>query len=215
MAGTANDDNTPKELPLDSPNWITAWEAHRRISSLSGNEYLSAKDLSAAVADGVVPCMRRAITNKIPAGHDRARVPLSFWERYEFYFFTKFGPTDKRTLAIVERGSRNAEPGCSGWWIYVWRPALAKIWPSLFRAYTTTDAGTAGRSRQPVTLMPTPVEPKELFDELCEEHPQKSHERPSDYARRLHALMEVGYAAGKVSRVWDESTVRRRLYDRG
>jgi len=70
------------ELPLDSPNWMPAAEAHRLLTGLRGNGYLAAKDLTAAVADKRLSCMRRAIASRIAPDQDREIVPLSI--RFDF-----------------------------------------------------------------------------------------------------------------------------------
>ena len=59
----------------------------------------------------------------------------------------------------------------------------------------------------------TPVNPKTLFDDLCKEHQRGSGEGNSAYAARLYPLMQAAYAAGKVSSLWEETTIIRRLND--
>ena len=60
------------ELPLDSPNWMPAAEAHRMLTGLLGEPALAAKDLTAAVADKRsdkrLPCMRRAMSHRTGSG---------------------------------------------------------------------------------------------------------------------------------------------------
>jgi hypothetical protein len=60
-----------------------------------------------------------------------------------------------------------------------------------------------------------PVEPKVLFDILRKRNPQKRGERVSVYARRLHGLLKTAHDDGRVSQLWDWSTVRRALHRRG
>ena len=71
-----------ERLSLDSPNWMPAAEAHRLLTGLLGNGYLAAKDLTAAVADKRLSCMRRAIASRIAPDQDREIVPLSI--RFDF-----------------------------------------------------------------------------------------------------------------------------------
>jgi hypothetical protein len=54
------------------------------------------------------------------------------------------------------------------------------------------------------------LDPKELFDELREANPQEQRERPGDYARRLHGLMED--QRDRLRFMWDSDTIRRALY---
>ena len=112
------------ELPLDSPNWMPAAEAHRMLAGSLGDPDLAAKDLTAAVADKRLPCMRRAIASHIAPDQDREIVPLSFWDEYEF----GFDPVSEKLQIgakglAVEFRFRVA--------FFVWRPALAKLWPAL------------------------------------------------------------------------------------
>ena len=53
---------------LDSPNWMPAAEAHRMLTGLLGDPDLAAKDLTAAVADKRLPCMRRAMSHRTGSG---------------------------------------------------------------------------------------------------------------------------------------------------
>src|SRR5215471_7700610 len=79
------------ELSLDSPNWMPAAEAHRLLTGLLGNGYLAAKDLTAAVADKRLPCMRRPIASRIAPDQDReilkgekpANLPVQTPTKYE------------------------------------------------------------------------------------------------------------------------------------
>jgi hypothetical protein len=69
-----------EQLPPDSPNWMPAAEAHRLLTGLLGNPYLAAKDLTAAVADKRLPCMRRLTASEVAPDQDWKIVPLSFWK---------------------------------------------------------------------------------------------------------------------------------------
>jgi len=56
------------------------------------------------------------------------------------------------------------------------------------------------------------LDPKELFDDLLKDNPRKRRERPGDYAKRVHDLMEAQRA--RLRFMWDLGTVRRSLYPR-
>jgi hypothetical protein len=56
------------------------------------------------------------------------------------------------------------------------------------------------------------LEPKELFNQLREANPRKRRERPSDYAIRLHGLMEA--QRSRLRKRWDLETVGRELRGR-
>jgi len=130
------------ELPLDSPNWMPAAEAHRLLTGLLGNGYLAAKDLTAAVADKRLSCMRRAIASRIAPDQDREIVPLSIrfdfdHERLRVWEWKDDAPVYYRGPAPVF-GPADAAP--LGAWVYidaadaaffVRRPEFEKIWPAL------------------------------------------------------------------------------------
>jgi hypothetical protein len=54
-----------------------------------------------------------------------------------------------------------------------------------------------------------PIEPKEWFAAARRENPRKAGESVSDYARRLHKIMDEAL----VTKMWTEKSIRRRLYD--
>jgi hypothetical protein len=117
-----------ERLPLESANWIPATEAYRLLTGLRGDPDLAAKDLTAAVAakhpDKRLPCMQRAIASHIAPDQDREIVPLSFWDDHVF----GFDPVSEKLQIwakglAVEFRLRVA--------FFVWRPALAKLWPAL------------------------------------------------------------------------------------
>ena len=113
-----------ERLSLDSPNWMPAAEAHRMLTGLLGDPDLAAKDLTAAVADKRLPCMRRAIASHIAPDQDREIVPLSFWDEYEF----GFDPVSEKLQIgakglAVEFRLRVA--------FFVCKPKFEKIWPKL------------------------------------------------------------------------------------
>jgi len=138
------------ELPLDSPNWMPAAEAHRMLAGSLGDPDLAAKDLTAAVADKRsdkrLPCMRRAIASHIAPDQDREIVPLSFWDEYEF----GFDPVSEKLQIgakglAVEFRFRVA--------FFVWKPKFEKIWPKL-AASAAPHAASSARDDEP-TPAPT------------------------------------------------------------
>ena len=135
-----------ERLSLDSPNWMPAAEAHRMLTGLLGDPDLAAKDLTAAVADKRLPCMRRAIASHIAPDQDREIVPLSFWDEYEF----GFDPVSEKLQIgakglAVEFRFRVA--------FFVWKPKFEKIWPKL-AASAAPHAASSARDDEP-TPAPT------------------------------------------------------------
>jgi hypothetical protein len=54
-----------------------------------------------------------------------------------------------------------------------------------------------------------PMEPKAWFAAARHHHPRNAGESVTDYARRLHKIMDEAL----VTKVWTEETIRRRLHD--
>jgi hypothetical protein len=128
---------------------MPAAKAHRMLTDLLGDPDLAAKDLTAAVADKRsdkrLPCMQRAIARHIAPDQDWEIVPLSFWEEYDF----GFDPVSEKLQIwpkglAVEFRFRVA--------FFVWKPALAKIWPAAFAHAAAPAAPRVSRTndkRQP------------------------------------------------------------------
>jgi hypothetical protein len=139
-----------ERLPLDSPNWMPAAEAHRMLTDSRGDPDLAAKDLTAAVADKRsakrLPCMQRAIARHIAPDQDREIVPLSFWEEYEF----GFDPVSEE-LQIWPKGLAVEFPFKVVF--FVWKPKFEKIWPAL-AASAAPHAASSARDDEP-TPAPT------------------------------------------------------------
>ena len=144
------------ELPLDSPNWMPAAEAHRMLTGLLGDPDLAAKDLTAAVADKRsdkrLPCMRRAIASHIAPDQDREIVPLSFWDEYEF----GFDPVSEKLQIgakglAVEFRLRVA--------FFVWKPKFEEIWPEL-AASAAPHAASSARDDEPTPAPTAPIDDK-------------------------------------------------------
>lgn len=121
-----------ERLPLDSPNWMPAAEAHRMLTGLHGNPHLAAKDLSAEAAKRL-PCMRRLIASEVAPDQDRKIVSLSFcWEPVgeklrvwepEDYAPLYLGPGDAVPMYLHFDRADAA--------FFVWRPKFEKIWPGV------------------------------------------------------------------------------------
>ena len=92
-----------EQLLLDSPNWMPVAEAFRLLNGLLGNHYLAVKDLTDAVADKRLPCMRRLIASEVAPDQDRKIVP----------------PADATPVYFGREDSA----------FFVWRPKFEKIWP--------------------------------------------------------------------------------------
>ena len=158
------------ELPLDSPNWMPAAEAHRLLTGLLGNGYLAAKDLTAAVADKRLSCMRRAIASRIAPDQDREIVPLSIrfdfdHEKLRVWEWKDDAPVYYRGPAPVF-GPADAAP--LGAWVYidaadaaffVRRPEFEKIWPAL-AASAAPHAASSARDDEPTPATTASIDDK-------------------------------------------------------
>jgi hypothetical protein len=127
-----------RRFPLDSPNWIPIVNAHQSLCGLTGNRQLAAKDLTNALADRDVPSMRRCFSGwrSPPVGAvllepDGELLPAAYWTEHQVQswssdvtFVASRGPF------VPSRCNMFAE--ITGYAYFVWKPALAKIWPAAF-----------------------------------------------------------------------------------
>jgi hypothetical protein len=123
------------QLPLDSPAWIPIAEAHRALLPLTGSRDLAAQDLSEVVADGSVPCMRRRLGHG--DGPKRELIPLPFWKEYWFMHWSDIG------LQLMNRPANRGPSTVAtyrGFAFFVWKPALARIWPAAFAPATAAPS---------------------------------------------------------------------------
>ena len=111
-----------EQLLLDSPNWMPVAEAFRLLNGLLGNHYLAVKDLTDAVADKRLPCMRRLIASEVAPDQDRKIVP----------------PADATPVYFGREDSA----------FFVWRPKFEKIWPAL-AASAVPHAASSARDDEP------------------------------------------------------------------
>jgi len=119
----------------DSPNWIPIVNALQSLCDLTGNRQLAAKDLTNALADRDVPSMRRYFSGwrqSPPVGAvllepDGELLPAAYWTEHEVR-----GWSDGSSVAsfVASRGNMLAQ--IMGYAYFVWKPALAKIWPAAF-----------------------------------------------------------------------------------
>jgi hypothetical protein len=110
----------PRKLPLDDPRWIPIAAAHRYRRQQTGDRELAARDVTEAMADGRLPCMRRRIgTNP---GPDRELVPRDFWNVWELQSWSD-------ALLVARRGPGGVRR-LRGYAFFVWEPRLKEIWPA-------------------------------------------------------------------------------------
>jgi hypothetical protein len=122
-----------RRFPLDSPNWTPIVNAHRSLCGLTGNRELAAKDLTNALADRDVPSMRRCFRpgwRSPPVGAvllepDGELLPAAYWTEHQVQSWS-----DATDATFVAR--RGIPVAITGYAYFVWKPALAKIWPAAF-----------------------------------------------------------------------------------
>jgi hypothetical protein len=127
-----------RRFPLDSPNWIPIVNAHQSLCGLTGNRQLAAKDLTNALADRDVPSMRRYFSGwrSPPVGAvllepDGELLPAAYWTEHHVQSWSSDATFVARSGAFVpSRGYMFTE--ITGYAYFVWKPALAKIWPAAF-----------------------------------------------------------------------------------
>jgi hypothetical protein len=123
---------------LDSPNWIPIVNALQSLCDLTRNRQLAAKDLTNALAHRDVPSMRRCFSGRPspPVGAellepDGELLPAAYWTEHQVHSWSwdvTFVPS--RGSFVPSRGNMFAE--ITGYAYFVWKPALAKIWPAAF-----------------------------------------------------------------------------------
>jgi hypothetical protein len=127
-----------RRFPLDSPNWIPIVNAHQSLCGLTGNRELAAKDLTNVLADRDVPSMRRCFSGwrSPPVGAvllepDGELLPAAYWTEHQVQSWSSDATFVARRGAFVpSRGNMFTE--ITGYAYFVWKPALAKIWPAAF-----------------------------------------------------------------------------------
>jgi hypothetical protein len=120
-----------RRFRLDDPNWIPIVNAHQSLCGLTGNRQLAAKDLTNALADRDVPSMRRCFSGSRspPVGAvllepDGELLPAAYWTEHQVHSWSW------DVTFVPSRGSMSAV--ITGYAYFVWKPALAKIWPAAF-----------------------------------------------------------------------------------
>ena len=121
-----------RRFPLHSPKWIPIVNALQSLCDLTRNRQLAAKDLTNALADRDVPSMRRYFSGwreSPPVGAvllepDGELLPAAYWTEHEVRGWSDDG-------SFVARRS-NMVAQMMGYAYFVWKPALAKIWPAAF-----------------------------------------------------------------------------------
>jgi hypothetical protein len=127
-----------RRFPLHSPNWIPIVNALQSLCDLTRNRQLAAKDLTNALAERDVPSMRRCFSGwpSPPVGAvllepDGELLPAAYWTEHQVQSWSwdvTFVPS--RGSFVPSRGNMSAV--ITGYAYFVWKPALAKIWPAAF-----------------------------------------------------------------------------------
>ena len=127
-----------RRFPLHSPNWIPIVNALQSLCDLTRNRQLAAKDLTNALADRDVPSMRRCFSGSRspPVGAvllepDGELLPAAYWTEHQVQSWSS------DATVVASRGPFVASLGnmfteITGYAYFVWKPALAKIWPTAF-----------------------------------------------------------------------------------
>jgi hypothetical protein len=132
---------------LDSPNWIPIVNALQSLCGLTGNRQLAAKDLTNALADRDVPSMRRYFSGwrqSPPVGAvllepDGELLPAAYWTEHQVHGWSWDVVPSRGSIPIT------------GYAYFVWKPALAKIWPA---AFAVAAAPAAPRVRRTASASP-------------------------------------------------------------
>jgi len=221
MAGTGDDhtSNTqsagpPEELPLDSPNWITieaAYQPLRGAPRYVGSPSLAATDLDAAVRDGRVPAMRKCFVygrNHKLVGPERERLELAHWDERRLWV------RSDGSLEVVEGAFRSRVRGpiliysVKGYAYFVWKPALAKVWPDVFASTppsptppspTLTADSAATSTLLTPTVSESSVDPQADIDAASagsSPSTEQTSESPESPTSRLQKMRRAGLLRG-------------------
>src|SRR5262245_2902269 len=126
-----------RRFPLRSPNWIPIVNALQSLCDLTGNRQLAAQDLTNALADRDVPSVRRYFSGwrqLPPVGAvllepDGELLPAAYWTEHQVHSWS---------WDVVP--SRGSFVPITGYAYFVWKPALAKIWPTAFALAAAPEA---------------------------------------------------------------------------
>jgi hypothetical protein len=195
MAGS-NDE--PSIELYDNPLWWSLERIHQLLWQQLGNPKLAAADLTEVLATFVLS-MRRSLASFC----DRERLTFEFWDDHEVFW------TGERLIVIRHLSDEVVE--LKGFVFFVWLPALAEVWPSIFKSLlppppledrpalqqSQSDAPT-GHVVETESSTAAPAAAAKLF---VAQHPRNSGERPAEYYDRLLEL-----CGGK----WTRKTLRTR-----
>ena len=105
-----------EKLLFDDPRWSPVVELHKLLSQRTGDPRLAAFDLTAALANNRLRCMRRNLAG------EREAVPSTFWTDYQLCH-------SLNRLKVFPRARPRdyAVPSMRGWIFYVWQPDFDRI----------------------------------------------------------------------------------------
>ena len=195
MAGS--DDEPSIEL-YDNPLWWSLERVHHLLWQQLSNPKLAAADLTDGLATFVLS-MRRSLTSF----SDRERLTFEFWDDHEVFW------TGDR-LIIIRHLPPDDAVELKGFVVFVWLPALAEIWPSIFKSLLPPPPEDRPALQQPqpnastgpvVETEPPSAPSIDAAKRFVEQHPRNSGERPTEYYDRLSEL-----CGGK----WTRKTLRTR-----
>jgi hypothetical protein len=144
--------NSDEPQPLDDARWLPVLDAHKAILPRTGNWYLAARDLTAAMArpDGV-RSMRRRVYGE---GPERELLPRSFWDTYELYpWNSRPGPFPNDTLLICPPGKIGR--AIKGYAFFVWQPDLELVWPDMFSSTVEAKSESLPAAQNPTRGAPS------------------------------------------------------------
>jgi hypothetical protein len=124
----------PRQLPLESPNWIVLVDGHRRRWEQVGDPELAARDLTEIMArevDGIRSMRRPKYRDK--SEPDGELLSSSYWVEHEACWMRR---ESKEPIFAVCRRDRRHAVGPDGFLgpsfhyvYYCWKPDIEKIWP--------------------------------------------------------------------------------------
>jgi len=207
MVRTADDPST--EFPLSSLNWLPVHDVVGSLCRLTANRRLADRDLTTELAQRVHSMRRCFVHGRKRDGTRSLFGPDPEWLAFSFWADHVLDSWSDRTFVRCSHRGRDCD---NEYFIfYVWKPDLAKIWPTVFGSSSSLPPSSPPqeppqqpqpKGPQPAEVAPTvpkpekpqpedpkpppaPTKAKAWVPYAIKQWPQEKDEDQSDYVDRL------------------------------
>jgi hypothetical protein len=208
-AGAEPSTSSWEKLPLDSPDWMPIGETHRLLCGFTGNRHLAANDLTGAMLDEDetrrLPAMRRCFAygirqkadgnhERVLLGPERELLPREYWIKHEVQSWSDatFVTEHSRTPASIK-----------GYAYFVWKPALARRWPTVFGATVAAPHKVMSTTDWLEDQVKQAREAEEIFPGITE------------CSRIFEKRMQKDLKLGRVTEALEPRTIEHKMRDLG